>query len=374
MAIVLSDNIQVNAPKPADSRYLNILVPYASVSAATTAIVTGVRFTGLTVNIQGNEYWFKNGIGNSDLIQKSLGGTITGATNGLSTLGQKVKLGGALIGTGATNISLNSIGGNLIITGLTTSGASFGLSVVNFDSQTINPFVAIGQIGEFGYPEKHYINIDQGSVAMAQCRDNCCGCINLSPTSIGMTIQTLSGPLLASAIAINQETQFQSAQIRLYVTSGSSGCKAELCIGRGWMKICGANSTGFTGVEYDSDYSASFVNESLVTKRYVNSRISGSSNITNVCNVNTQYTATTTSSFIGVSGASCIYLMNNPSCGQRVSVADICGGALVNPITINGNSKRINDSSCCTSLINTNYGSITFIYNGYFWSAVAFTN
>lgn len=99
-----------------------------------------------------------------------------------------------------------------------------------------------------------------------------------------------------------------------------------------------------------------------------------SPNIVNVYNVITEYTATTNNTFIGVSGTSCIYLMINPSCGQKVSVADICGGALSNPIIINGNGKRINDSSCTCSLINTNFGSTTFIYNGYFWSAVAFTN
>lgn len=99
-------------------------------------------------------------------------------------------------------------------------------------------------------------------------------------------------------------------------------------------------------------------------------------NIVNVCNVNnvTSYTATTNNSFIGVSGTSCIYLLPNPTCGQRLSVADICGNALSSPITIDGYGKRINDGVSTCSTINTNYGSITFIYNGYFWSAVAFTN
>jgi hypothetical protein len=96
-------------------------------------------------------------------------------------------------------------------------------------------------------------------------------------------------------------------------------------------------------------------------------------NIVNVCNVIAQYTATTNNSFIGVSGTSCICLMNSPSIGQKISVADICGCALVNNIIIDaGTGKKINDSQCST--INTNYGSVTFIYNGYFWSAVAFTN
>ena len=99
-----------------------------------------------------------------------------------------------------------------------------------------------------------------------------------------------------------------------------------------------------------------------------------SQNVVNVCNVSTTYTATCNDSFIGVSGASLICLLNTPYCGQRVTVADICGNALSSPITIDGNGKRINDSLSCTSLINTNYGSVTFIFNGYFWSAVAFIN
>ena len=98
-----------------------------------------------------------------------------------------------------------------------------------------------------------------------------------------------------------------------------------------------------------------------------------SQNVVNVCNVYTTYTATSNDSFIGVSGASLICLLNTPYLGQRVTVVDICGNALSNPITICSN-KRINDSSSCISLINTNYGSVTFIFNGIFWSAVAFIN
>jgi hypothetical protein len=73
MAIVLSDNIQVNAPKPIDSRYLNITVPYTSCSQVNTCLVAGVRFTGLTVNILGVEYWYNCGIADSCLVTKTAG-------------------------------------------------------------------------------------------------------------------------------------------------------------------------------------------------------------------------------------------------------------------------------------------------------------
>ena len=75
-------------------------------------------------------------------------------------------------------------------------------------------------------------------------------------------------------------------------------------------------------------------------------------------------------------GATQIYLPPSPvlcnNRGQRISVVDICGNALNSPITINGNGKNINNYSC--SMINTDYGSTTFVYNGIFWSAIAFVN
>jgi hypothetical protein len=259
MAIVLSDNIQVNAPKPVDSRYLNILVPYSSTTAANTAIVSGVRFKGLTVNINNDEYWYRTGITNTDLVIKLGGGSaITGAINGLSVSNNNVVLGGTLLS--ATTI--NGIG------------------------QTLN------------------INVND---------------LNLTGTTVDIT-----------GIVTLQSTP----------ASGST--------------------TDYIIVWNSSDKQLKRVS-SIQT------------NIVNVCNVSVQYTATTTNSFIGVSGTTCIFLMSNPSTGQKISIADICGCALSNNIVINaGAGKKINDCQCST--INTNYGSITFIYNGHCWSAVAFTN
>lgn len=74
MAINLSDNIQTNAPKPSDSRYLNNLVPYISITEVNSTILSGNRYIGLTVNINGSEYWYKDGIGDNDLIEKTSGG------------------------------------------------------------------------------------------------------------------------------------------------------------------------------------------------------------------------------------------------------------------------------------------------------------
>ena len=76
MAIELADNIQTGAPKPTDSRYLNNLVPYTGVTEVNSLItggVGGIRYTGLTVNINNVEYWYKDGIADIDLVEKTSG-------------------------------------------------------------------------------------------------------------------------------------------------------------------------------------------------------------------------------------------------------------------------------------------------------------
>ena len=121
MAIVLSDNIQANAPKSIDSRYLNNLVPYTSVSAANAAILSGVRFTGLTVNILGTEYWYGTGVLDACLVTKSAGGTwgsITGVLSGQTDL--QTCLNGKLA-SGGTAVCATTAGNALKLNNQTAS-------------------------------------------------------------------------------------------------------------------------------------------------------------------------------------------------------------------------------------------------------------
>lgn len=131
-------------------------------------------------------------------------------------------------------------------------------------------------------------------------------------------------------------------------------------------------SLGVNGLAYASDYSSCFVNRSLVDKQYVDYMVTGHSNIITVNNVGSVYTTLSTDEFIGVSGTTCIYLYSTPACGQKIIVADICGNASSDPITIDGNGKKINNS--LYSGIKTNYGSISYLYNGYCWSVIGFVN
>ena len=93
-------------------------------------------------------------------------------------------------------------------------------------------------------------------------------------------------------------------------------------------------------------------------------------NVVNVNNISSAYTTTISDNFVGVSVSSLINLYGTPIRGQKVTVADVGSCASINPITI-CSTLGINGGSL--AVINTDYGSITFIYNGGFWSAVSFT-
>lgn len=71
MAITVNDNFRVNAPKPIDERYLKPnLQPYQDIDDVNNTLALSRRCIGLTVNIQGVEYWYRDGITNLDLVEK----------------------------------------------------------------------------------------------------------------------------------------------------------------------------------------------------------------------------------------------------------------------------------------------------------------
>lgn len=70
MSIKLSDSIRVGQQKPLEDKYFNELIPYTSTSQVNTLIPKGVRHIGLTVNINKEEYWYKDGIEDANLVLK----------------------------------------------------------------------------------------------------------------------------------------------------------------------------------------------------------------------------------------------------------------------------------------------------------------
>ena len=92
MAIQYNENIKIAAPLSIDNRYLSLRtlsgspLPYSGLTEVNNTIILNERYTGLTVNINNLEYWYKDGVTNTDLILKTITGkttanAITGATN-----------------------------------------------------------------------------------------------------------------------------------------------------------------------------------------------------------------------------------------------------------------------------------------------------
>ncbi|MFW6377065.1 MAG: hypothetical protein ACOCZ5_00320 [bacterium] len=128
---------------------------------------------------------------------------------------------------------------------------------------------------------------------------------------------------------------------------------------------------GDGGLQYSGD-TFNFENNSLITKEYVDDK-SNVVNVTGITGTSQLYNATETDDFIGVVAGTVINLPTTPKLGQRIIVADIDGNAYNDNIIVNGNGNNILDDN--QAKINTDYGSLTFIYNTQgFWSVVGFTN
>jgi hypothetical protein len=72
MALGFPFGFRVANPEPLDSKY----GPYASIPAALASVAAGERYVGLTVNVNGVEYWWKSGTTNGDLVEKIVSPTV----------------------------------------------------------------------------------------------------------------------------------------------------------------------------------------------------------------------------------------------------------------------------------------------------------
>jgi len=111
MAINLSDNIKVSAPKPVDSRYLNVTGgTYLNLPAVCASIPIGERYLGLTVLVKSGasnvEYWFKDNV--NTLIEKKYDTVVpfSDYLTGASSMGDYVQCSGiqrlVLVGFGGS--------------------------------------------------------------------------------------------------------------------------------------------------------------------------------------------------------------------------------------------------------------------------------
>jgi hypothetical protein len=250
-----------------------------------------------------------------DNVVVSSGATAVLAVNGLNKSGNSVRLGGTL--TGNTVININSY--NLILSGTTGK-------VLNFVG---NPSTNYG-----------YVCVDSNYVTLETQNGTNFAYVDINRSANTITNCAKGGDLIFTTCRVT---------------------------GVGGQFVINAPS----GATYAACYHSNYTDRTLVDKEYVDKK----QNCVCVGLTNTDpYYVTNVYGYIGVSGVSCVYLPPSPGLGYSISIADICGDGLSAPITVDGNGVCINGMTDGYATINTNYGSISFVYNGYFWSAVAFIN
>jgi len=331
MAIRLNDNLYINAGKPVNAKYLNEFnISYANISEVNTRISMAERYIGLTVNIDGDEYWYKEGVEDTDLEPKSPEvalNIITGATN-------TDDVGGVPIFSGVTNNDT---------TLLFRTIRSTTPNIINVDED--GDYVSISLTGNFLTGATNALEVDNGVVTLGgeMCKD----------------------------------------------TSIESGGNYSLCFNE-INELCLNASTGVLGgtaFEYDIDYFDSPANygpRSIPDVNFVTGSTATGAVVKNVCNTTVcLYCMTATDYYIGVCPGFNVWLPENPVNGRMVAVADVSGAVVPDPIndpdticririnTAAGDAFFGGDTDVC---IEHNFGMYTFIYNAEFdsWGVTAF--
>lgn len=263
MSLQLPFGVRVLNPLPVEDKYLNNGVPYTGTSQVNSLIASGVRYTGLTVNINGVEYWYNAGISNGSLVVKtsSGGGTLTGATNGLSVKGKNVVLGGALTGTTIVNTNTH----NLAISGNGQTHIDNGGGVyigensgggVYFDDHGAGGVY----FNDFGGGGVYFNDHGGGGIYLKD--------IGAGGIFIGDTNQTGGGLNLSQ----------RNAAISMTVLDAADNSRYDFRLQPASKAIFHDFRTGNTaaGIEYAADYSSSFLKYSLVDKNYVTGLTSSS--------------------------------------------------------------------------------------------------
>ncbi len=340
---------------------------------------------------------------------------INAANNGLTKLGNTVLFGGTLTDNTCINLDTND---------LMFRNSSNLNTVLHLHSNNINNWISLSTT-DTGNTKCSYLNINTNCLQFEYCQDttnqqlislcdktyfksnngwvfdtfNCSGhglikyandytSLMINPRQIpdigyvtGITSNNLVN--VCNGLTKVGKTAILGGEITgdtcIYAVNGGKNISIDFKDSEGNLYICATgggkvNVSVNSGITYTANYSSSFVNRSLVDKEYVDNRI----DVINTTIINsTPYYTTNNDRFIGVSGYSIgnnayIYLNTNPIIGQKIIISDIQGQALTTPIYIDGNGKNINGNS--TGMINTDYGSVTLIYNGSFWSAIGFVN
>jgi hypothetical protein len=417
MAKNLNDNIRVYAGKPLDAKYLNTSnIGYTSASAANTAISVAERHVGLTVLVNNIEYWYKDGVADANLVVKQdvITDYISGATNvgyfsgyyGIQTLplnhltdntfdGNYVSLynnyyrgtdGIIHVGTPSDGINkrayVKSTGTvrTWIWNERVASGDLLGWTFIDgdvseligtyqsaslpryYNSITTFPYTQTSWTNGIGYVNGSDITVDAvvGSLVTGNTYTNGVRPYSFKENRV-LNFKTL---VTKTPSLIN----FTEDEAFIYFSGTTFGGENIGSSGVGVFSGVNDRTFQYKKLVGSGDTTVFSGGDTVVI---FTSSLTGVTTIDTVDVTGATYFATALDEYFGVSGttgSSLIYLYDTPKKGQRAIISDIAGNAETYPITVFGNGININNET--SFLINTNYGSITLIYNNHFWNLI----
>ena len=424
MGIILNDNIKIKAGKPIDSKYLSSgNTSYLSASAANAELPISERYVGLTVLVNNIEYWYKDGVDDVDLVVKF--GIICDYISGATNLGYFSGFNG-LQSLPIDQLADDSFDGDYVCLYNNYYRGSDGIIHVGTPSDGINKraYYSTGTskswiwseyvsgsdllgwtfidgdvselIGTFqttdlpryytGGTSLPYANTswtdstvyNNGTNAVVNAVE---GSITTGDTiTIGVRPYSFTEDNLLKFRSFKSETpnlvNFREDEAFIYLSASTYQGENIGSLGVGVYSGMDGNTFQYRKIIGSGDTNVCVVGDNVVVHT---SAASGATsltvkNVTGVTSGSTFYVAQY-DEYVGISGVSGttgstnVYLYDTPESGQkRVVVADISGNAGTYPITVHGNGNLINNET--SGVINTDYGSFTFIYNNYFWNIV----
>jgi hypothetical protein len=222
MAILLNDNLSIQAPLPSDARY----GPHADVATALTAVILANRFQGLTVGIISGvaivEYWFRDGTADANLILKVENTANNASSNTIILQG-----------------GLNSANANITLLFNYSASANANASALNTYSQSAYAYA--NSVNTYAYSAYAAAN-NAGSSAYTQAA------FNAANTAAANTVYLQSALNSANANIIAVNTFAQSAYNKANTGGGTFviGLNSSAYTDYGWI--------GYTPVPIIYDY------------------------------------------------------------------------------------------------------------------------
>ena len=383
----------------------------------------GLAFIGnelsVNENIAGNGLLWNSGIINLD--NSAVG--LTGATNGLTKIGQDVVLGGNfdndIIISGSSEHaflveggSIGFLGGEVILRGGVGTGTNTAIRLFNtghmeiFDGKTIPVGIVYNQNYHSGYVnrslvDKEYVDnqISGGTLSIGNglTREN--NIINLGGN---LNRNTNINGNNAWDLSMNSLRNFQVSSSAMTLNSSSamtfnSNQGININENGGWGIFINDNAGG--GIFITTPNTISLSNNIVINPTppqitgetfsvLVRNNVGVVKTIqgTELGDDNNNYFITTASTNITLTSDMYVVLVNtsvsgitltlpiSPIAGQSYKIKDATGDAITNIITINGNGRDIDNAS--TAVINTDYGAIEIAYNAAWnkWFVLSFVN